>query len=163
MISHVNTRVPALGNRGEGWLILQLVLFVLIALSAWFAVTRNEVPPLWLRLIGTATRACGLLVIAWGSASLGAFLTPFPRPTDRHELITSGPFRWVRHPIYSGVLLTAFGACLLSGSWLALASSLALCVLFDLKSRREEAWLAERHPDYLAYRASTRKFVPGIY
>ena len=72
-------------------------------------------------------------------------------------------FRWVRHPIYSGVLLTALGACLISGSWLALAFWLALCVLLDLKSRREELWLAERHPEYTEYLKQTRKFVPWLY
>jgi hypothetical protein len=60
----------------------------------------------------------------------------------------------------SGVLLTALGACLVNRSWLALAFSLALGVLFDLKSLREEQWLAQLHPEYLDYRNRTRKFVP---
>lgn len=123
----MQTRVPSLGPRGEGWVALQLVLFGLIALAAWLAVGQ------------------------------------FPRPKERHELITRGPFRWVRHPIYTGVLITALGACLVSGSWLALAFWLCLCVLFDLKARREEAWLAQRYSQYLEYRTRTRKFVPGVY
>ncbi len=127
------------------------------------AISQGDEPPLAFRLLGTAACVAGLLVIGWGSVALGSFLTPFPRPTERHELITGGPFRWVRHPIYSGVLLTALGACLISGSWLALAFWLALCVLFDLKSRREELWLAQRHPAYLEYRNRTRKFVPLVY
>ena len=120
-------------------------------------------PPLGLRLLGAGMCAAGLVVIVWASVTLGSFLTPFPRPTERHELVTGGPFRWVRHPIYSGVLLTALGACLLSGSWLAFAFWIALCVVFDLKSRREEAWLAQLHADYVDYRRGTRKFVPGLY
>jgi protein-S-isoprenylcysteine O-methyltransferase Ste14 len=155
--------VPALGRRGEGWVVLQLVLFVLIALAAWWSVSEGGEPPLALRLVGAAMCAAGLLVLVWGVRTLGSFLTPFPRPTERHELMTGGPFRWVRHPIYSGVLLIALGACLLSGSWLAFAFWLALCVLFDLKSRREELWLAQRHPEYLGYRKRTRKFVPWVY
>jgi protein-S-isoprenylcysteine O-methyltransferase Ste14 len=159
----VQTRIPSLGRRGEGWVVLQLVLFGLIALAAWLSVSQGGEPPIGLRLLGTAMCLCGLLAIAWGSATLGSFLTPFPRPTERHELVTGGPFRWVRHPIYAGVLLTALGACLVSGSWLAVAFWVGLCALFDLKSRREEAWLAQRHPEYLEYRRRTRKFVPWLY
>src|SRR4051812_10983463 len=112
----VHSHVPALGRRGEGWVVLQLVLFVLIAVAAWRSVAGGGEPPLALRLAGTAMCAAGLLVLVWGASALGSFLTPFPRPTERNELVTGGPFRWVRHPIYSGVLLTALGACLLSGS-----------------------------------------------
>ena len=57
----------------------------------------------------------------------------------------------------------ALGACLISGSWIALVLTLGLCVLFDLKSRREEVWLAERYPQYAEYRERTRKFVPRLY
>jgi protein-S-isoprenylcysteine O-methyltransferase Ste14 len=159
----VQTRVPSLGRRGEGWVALQLVLLGLIALAAWLAVGQQGAPPLELRLLGTATCVAGLVIITWGAATLGSFLTPFPRPTERHELITHGPFRWVRHPIYTGVLLSALGACLISGSWLALAFWLCLCALFDLKARREEAWLAQRYSQYLEYRKRTRKFLPGLY
>jgi protein-S-isoprenylcysteine O-methyltransferase Ste14 len=159
----VQTRIPSLGQRGEGWVILQAALFVLIALSAWFQLRQDGDPPLGVRLLGTGMCVAGVGLIVWASHTLGSFLTPFPRPTERHELVTGGPFRWVRHPIYSGVLLTALGACLISGSWPALAFSLALFVLFDLKSRREELWLSQLHPEYLDYRRRTRKFVPGIY
>jgi protein-S-isoprenylcysteine O-methyltransferase Ste14 len=159
----VQTRVPSLGPRGEGWVALQLVLFWLIATAAILAVAHQGVPPLELRLLGTATLLAGLTIAVWAVRTLGSSMTVLPRPKERHELITRGPFRWVRHPIYSGVLLTALGACLISGSWIALALSLCLCVLFDLKARREEAWLAQRYPQYLEYRSRTRKFVPGVY
>lgn len=159
----MQTRVPSLGPRGEGWVVLQLVLFGLIALAAWLTVGLQGAPPLELRFLGTATYVAGLLIISWGGIALGSFLTPFPRPKDRHELIVGGPFHWVRHPIYTGVLMTALGACLISGSWLAFAFWLCLCVVFDLKARREEAWLAQRYPQYLEYRNRTRKFVPGVY
>jgi protein-S-isoprenylcysteine O-methyltransferase Ste14 len=143
--------------------VLQFVLFWLIATAAILAVGQQGVPPLELRLLGTATLLAGLLVAGWAVRTLGSSMTVLPRPREQHELITRGPFRWVRHPVYSGVLLTALGACLISGSWIALALSLCLFVLFDLKARREEAWLAQRYPQYLEYRRRTRKFVPGVY
>lgn len=155
-------RVPALGPRGEGWVALQVLLFALIAVAALLATAQQGPAPLKLRVIGSALCVAGVALIVWSAATLGSFLSVFPRPTERHELVTRGPFHWVRHPIYSGITLTALGACLISGSWLALAFSLCLCAVLDLKARREEAWLSERHPEYTAYRARTGKFVPGI-
>jgi protein-S-isoprenylcysteine O-methyltransferase Ste14 len=71
-------------------------------------------------------------------------------------------YRIVRHPMYGGGLVLAFGWALAS-SPMAVAPVAALAVLFELKSRREEAWLVERYPDYPAYRRRTRwKFVPGL-
>ena len=102
--------------------------------------------------------------IAVGSAAaLRHFLTPFPKPVPGNELVESGAYGRVRHPIYSGVVLAALGWSLLSGSWPAAALSLILAVLFDAKSRREEDWLSEAHPEYAAYRLRTRRFIPGVY
>ena len=49
------------------------------------------------------------------------------------------------------------------GSWVALGFTVALMVLLEFKSRREEAFLLERFPEYAAYRARVKKFVPGVY
>jgi len=111
----------------------------------------------------------GLLLVAGaalairGAADLREGLTPFPRPRDGAPLVQRGAYRLVRHPIYSGIILGAIGWALLSGSLAALAGAVALLLLFDLKSRREEAWLAERHPGYEQYRRRVRKLIPGIY
>ena len=159
----MQTRVPPLGPRGEGWVALQFVLFWLIATAAIIAVGQQGLPPLELRLLRTATVVAGLSIAGWAVRTLGSSMTVLPRPKEQHELITRGPFRWLRHPVFSGVVLTALGACVISGSWIALAFTLCLCVLFDLKARREEVWLAQRYPQYLDYRSRARKFIPGVY
>jgi Phospholipid methyltransferase len=89
-----------------------------------------------------------------GVLSLGSSFTPLPRPRARTHLRQSGIFRFVRHPVYGGVILIALGWSLAEAPLGLLATAL-LALLFDLKARREEAWLSERFPEYAAYRART--------
>ncbi|MGH2466560.1 MAG: methyltransferase family protein [Candidatus Limnocylindrales bacterium] len=120
-------------------------------------------PPLVLISLGGGLIIVGLLLAGLGIVALGANLSPFPRPRPAATLVDRGAYRYLRHPIYSGLVLAGFGWSMATGSLAALVLTLALAVLFDLKARREEAWLLERLPGYGAYRARTRKFVPGIY
>jgi protein-S-isoprenylcysteine O-methyltransferase Ste14 len=88
-------------------------------------------------------------------------IRPMPRAGGR--LITSGPYRHIRHPMYSAVLLGA-GALALTApplpAWLAWAA-LLLVLLF--KAQLEERWMAEHHPDYTAYCTRTRRLLPGLF
>ena len=156
--------VPTLGPRGEGWVAAQLVLLAAIGLGGLVsAVSVNGgLVPLTLAA-GVVLIAVGLLVVVWGAAALGSNLTPFPRPRAEATLVEAGPYRYVRHPIYSGLVVAALGWSIATVSPLALVPTVLLALLFDAKSRREEAWLTERVRGYAAYRARTRKFVPGVY
>lgn len=159
----MTTHMPRLGGRGEGWVGLQIVLFLLIA-AAGFVELKDRQGTLGVRELAGALVACaGAAVAVWSARELRHALTPFPKPVQGNELVESGPYRRVRHPIYTGVVLAALGWSLLCGSWVALVLSLMLAVLFDAKSRREEAWLSEEHPAYAEYRRRTRRFVPGVY
>jgi len=98
-----------------------------------------------------------------GIRDLGGALSPLPRPMDGAGLVAHGVYRRLRHPIYAGVMLAGLGWSLLTASWVALALSLALAVLLDLKARREEVWLHQHYSDYADYAAHTRRFLPGVY
>ncbi len=156
--------VPALGPRGEGWVVAQLVLFAAIGLGGLVGdvSVNGGLVPLALAA-GVVLIAVGLLVVVWGAAALGSNLTPFPRPRGEATLVETGPYRFVRHPIYSGVVLAAVGWSIATAAPLALLPTALLALLFDAKSRREEGWLVEEIRGYAAYRARTRKFVPGVY
>ena len=115
-----------------------------------------------LRLPGLAIAAGGATLFGLGIAGLGKSLTPLPRPHDRAELRRGGIYRLVRHPVYGGIAVAAFGLSL-AESPAGLVPTGLLGLVFDLKSRREEAWLVERYPEYEAYRAVTvRRFVPWL-
>lgn len=156
--------VPALGPRGEGWVAAQLVLFAGIGLAGLASISSRPGGPIPIALaFGAAVTAVGLLMVVRAAADLGSNLTPFPRPRAVAALVDRGTYRFVRHPIYTGLVVAGVGWSSATISPLALVLTALLALLFDAKSRREEAWLVERLPEYAAYRARTRKFVPGIY
>ena len=98
----------------------------------------------------------GLLLLAWAGLRLGSSLTPFPAPRTRQTVKTAGPYAHVRHPMYSGVILITLGWSIIFATIVGLALTAALAVFLDLKARREEAWLSERHDGYTTYRGERR-------
>src|SRR5918996_118536 len=87
--------------------------------------------------------------------SLGRQLTPMPRPHARSVLKQTGIYARVRHPIYGGVILTAFAWSFVMSPW-ALIPSATVPILFNLKAKLEEEWLAERFPEYPNYARRVR-------
>jgi protein-S-isoprenylcysteine O-methyltransferase Ste14 len=85
-----------------------------------------------------------------------------PRPREGGALVETGVYARVRHPIYGGLVLAAFGWGLIGASPVGLLLSAALLGFFTLKSTREEAWLVERFPGYPAYRRRTKRFIPFV-
>ncbi len=155
--------LPDLGRRGEGWFLLQLLLFGAIAASG-LAGPGWAGPPRMAGLgLGLILICCGGLLSLRGVVDLRESLTPFPKPLPDARLVESGAYRLVRHPIYGGLILAAVGWGLVAASSLTLAGAILLAVFFDLKSRREEIWLVERYSDYAAYRSRTRRLLPWLY
>lgn len=117
----------------------------------------------WLKGAGVLLIVAGGLVVVRAGRALGAGLTPFPRPADGAELVETGPYAVVRHPVYSGGLLIATGLALALSPW-ALVAAGALAVVWALKASVEERFLRERYPGYAAYCERTRfRLVPYLY
>jgi protein-S-isoprenylcysteine O-methyltransferase Ste14 len=156
-------RLPDLGPRGEGWFLLQLVMFAAIAASGSIGPAWGG----WPRALGVACGAAlmcsGGLLSLRGLVDLRENLTPFPRPLEGARLVDTGAYSLVRHPIYGGLILGALGWSLTTASPLALLATGLLTGFFDLKSRREEIWLAEQFADYGSYRSRTRRLLPWLY
>jgi protein-S-isoprenylcysteine O-methyltransferase Ste14 len=154
------------GAHGEWFVVAQVVLMGLLLFGprtvfgqpAW----RFPFPHACLVVGGVSMAVGGLLLVA-GLAGLGRGLTPLPYPKDGGTLIQTGAFALVRHPIYSGGLVLGFGWALYVQGWLTLGYVVALFVLLDVKSRREEKWLAERFPEYAIYQRRVRKLIPFVY
>src|SRR6266705_4172482 len=156
-------RLPELGPRGEGWLVLQLLLGAAIAGSGFVGIYWPGLADSFLGILGLLIAVAGALLVVLGVLSLGSSFTPLPRPRARSRLRQGGIFRLVRHPVYGGAILVGLGWSLADAP-LGLVPTALLAVLVDLKARREEDWLIERFPDYVAYRARTpRRFVPWLY
>jgi len=156
-------RLPTLGPRGEGWVVLQGVFFACVGAAGLLG-------PAWgdpWRIVGLVA-GVGLIVLGAAAAVLGVVglrenLTAVPRPIKGGRLIDSGVYGLVRHPIYTGIVTAALGWGLATASPAALVAAVLLGCFFDLKARREEAWLLAAYPTYAAYRARVRKLVPFIY
>jgi protein-S-isoprenylcysteine O-methyltransferase Ste14 len=157
------TRLPSLGPRGEGWVLVQGVLLVLVAAAGW------STGPDWsgpLRLIGIFVGIMGIgaavILAVRGAIDLGSALTPVPRPRDDAVLVETGVYGLARHPIYGGLILGSLGWAVMQASLVALAMTAILAAFLLLKSGREEAWLSQRFPGYPAYRARTKRFIPWV-
>ncbi len=151
--------LPRLGSRGQGWVWGQFLLAALVVLAA-------VAGPRWPWPV--TTWVGGLLVVAgagagvWSLRSLGASLTAYPKPRRRGELVAAGPYRYVRHPIYSSMLLGLLGVCLI-GSWWGLLPLAALLAWWLGKATVEEAFLRAHYPAYPDYcRQVRRRLIPGL-
>jgi protein-S-isoprenylcysteine O-methyltransferase Ste14 len=142
---------------GYGWVAVQIALFVLYGIAlvlgsgaSWGA---------W-RWLGIPLLAVG----AWvGLAALrmhGRRLTPLPEPNPALGLLRTGVYARVRHPMYTGLLLSAFGLAIVAQKPLAIAAAGALTVFFNLKAREEERRLRRCYPDYADYQRATGRFLP---
>ena len=155
--------VPSLGARGGGWVALQFALLATILGVGLLAPGWPDGAHWWLKVAAILLVVAGALVIAQASRALGAGFTPFPKPADEGELVESGPYAVVRHPVYSGGILFAAGISLALSPW-ALVATGALAVVWALKARVEERLLGAHYPAYAEYRERTRyRLVPHVY
>jgi protein-S-isoprenylcysteine O-methyltransferase Ste14 len=157
------TRLPDLGPRGEGWVAIQVVLFVVVFIAGTTGPMTAGTARVVLAVGGLALGLAGGLLGLWGLFDLREALTALPHPRDGAKLVATGSYRLVRHPIYGGIVLASAGWALLMAAPAALAATAVLLAFFRLKSGREEAWLRERYPAYAAYAANTRRLVPFLY
>ena len=161
-----DVRLPSLGPRGEGWVIGQGIL--LLAIAALGLPGLGALPPGsaagWATVVlGLAVMTGGLLIGMRALRDLGASLTAMPHPREDAQFVDAGIYRLIRHPMYAALVMTAVGWVLVTTSVPAAVSAAVLAAWLDLKSRREEAWLRARYPQYEAYRGRTHRFIPGAY
>jgi protein-S-isoprenylcysteine O-methyltransferase Ste14 len=154
---------PWEGPRGEGWVILRAGL-----LAGYLVAPRSKRP--WSTNVRRLAVALGVLLAgaggvlaASGALALERQLTPLPHPRADSRLVERGPYRLVRHPIYSGVCLGAVGLALVTMSVSRLVLSVVIAIFLDAKASREEQWLSERFLSYQEYRQRVRKLIPGLY
>jgi protein-S-isoprenylcysteine O-methyltransferase Ste14 len=118
---------------------------------------------LWLAALGLLLAVAGLLFACWARAILGSNWSAVVQVKQDHELIERGPYRYVRHPIYTGLLLALVGTALLLGEWRAVLGFVIMFVSFWRKLRLEETWLSEYFgPAYGEYMQRVKALIPGV-
>ena len=157
-------QLPQLGARGWGWVAIQALLMVAILLSALVGRGWPDELAVTAYAVGALLLLLGSLLLVAGGLRLGPSLTPMPKPRAGQELTTTGIYGLTRHPMYGGGLLFALGWSIVFGSVVGLVLTAVLVLFIELKSRREELWLAEHYPGYADYRRRTpRRFIPYLY
>lgn len=122
---------------------------------------------LWPR--GAITSVLGGVLVATGAAiavlaglRLGPNLTPTPLPKEDGELVTAGFYQYVRHPIYTGVLLAAAGVLVFQASIAHIVGFVLVWGVLTLKALGEENMLAEKYEGYASYATRTGRFLPRV-
>ncbi len=120
--------------------------------------------PAWLRLAGAGIGVIALLWFVWIHHTLGNNLSVRIRIRESQYLVTDGPYRWARHPMYTAFYLLHVAAFLLTANWFIGATWLAgLTAIISLRVSREEAMLLARFGEaYSAYAENTGRFLPRI-
>ncbi len=116
--------------------------------------------PGWLALFATALTWLGLGLGLWAILVFGRGVTPSPMPSHKARLQTRGPYRWIRHPMYTGVIVLMAGSAIGRRSWIAAGLWVLLLLFFLAKLRWEEQRLVEHYPGYHSYRMSVPALVP---
>jgi len=147
---------------GSGWVLVQAILMAGCALLGWF--WHGHWPGLspsdW---IASCLAMAGAMFGIAGICVLGRNRTIFPEPRADSVLVRHGVYRYVRHPLYSSVMLLAFAWGTWRQSVPAMCVAGVLCLFLILKSRNEEARLLRRFPEYATYRKTTRRFIPWLF
>lgn len=115
----------------------------------------------WLRLLGLPFAVAGVGLFWWMFRHLGLNVTATSVPRANATLVTSGPYRLVRHPMYSAALILTFAAALLAANVIILVGGMLMFTLLAARSRIEEQRLVEKFGDaYRDYQKSTGRFLP---
>ncbi|MCC6847576.1 MAG: isoprenylcysteine carboxylmethyltransferase family protein [Deltaproteobacteria bacterium] len=160
--------VPASAFRPEPWgMAMQLAFLAILTVGAW----DNRAPedtwrhPGLVGIAGFAFILSGVGLRRSAARALGRQFTVGLSVLADHELVVSGPYRWIRHPNYAGLLLVALGTAMMIGSPTAAGVSLVVWLpLALLRIRLEERTLLRHLGDaYREYRRGRWCLVPGVY
>jgi protein-S-isoprenylcysteine O-methyltransferase Ste14 len=148
-------------TRGGIWVALQFgtIVIALVVGPLWGG-HWNADPSMW---IGRAFLILSGIIALAGFVALGRNLTPNPKPRVGGKLVRHGIYRFIRHPLYSSLIVGCFGWGLNWQSVPAVGAALFLAWALNAKARVEEHWLCERFPEYAEYAARVRRFIPWVY
>jgi len=151
----------------------RILHLALIALAFWLLFRKTpELGPLSSRIfpgtpaveiLGAIITFAGLAFTAWARLILGRNWSAVVTIRHDHHLIRTGPYKWVRHPIYSGLLLAMLGTAIYFGLLRGLAGTIIGLAAFWMKSSLEEKFLTEKFgPEYIEYKKEVKALIPTV-
>jgi protein-S-isoprenylcysteine O-methyltransferase Ste14 len=145
-----------------GGLVLWLSPLVYLINPGWMAWSKIGLPE-WVRWLGVGIGILCVVLIYWLFSSIGTGITPTSATRKEHKLVTSGPYRWVRHPLYTvgASLFIAFG--MMADNWFIALLGVLTFIGMAARTPKEEANLIEKFGDeYRAYMKRTGRFLPKL-
>ncbi len=137
-----------------GWLLTFLIV------PQWIAWSQVELPQ-WMRFGGGGLGVMAIGLFVWMFKHLGANVTATAQTRPDAQLVTTGPYRWIRHPMYAFGLIWFLAIVLLTASWFIAVAGAAGFSFLVIRCRREETNLIEKFGDeYRAYMRRTGRFFP---
>ena len=145
-----------------GGLCTWLAVFAYLINPAWMAWSRLDLPE-WLRWVGVGMGALADLLAYWVFSHLGNNVTPTVVTRSTATLVTSGPYRWVRHPLYLTGMVGFIGFVLLSENWFIALASISVFMVMLFRIPKEEARLVDKFGEaYREYMQRTGRFLPKL-
>ncbi len=144
-------------------LILWLSPFVYLINPAWMAWSKIGLPE-WVRGLGVGLGILCVLGIYWLFSSIGSGISPTSATRQQHMLSTKGPYRWVRHPLYTigSSLFISFG--MMADNWFIATLGILAFIGMAIRTPKEEANLIEKFGDeYREYMKRTGRFLPKLF
>ena len=124
---------------------------------AWSSVSL----PIWSRWVGVVALFAGSALLVWTFRTLGKNLTDTVVTRVKHTLVVHGPYRWIRHPLYSSAALLVAAVSLIAANWFFLVTGVVLLCLLIMRTRTEERNLVARFgSSYQRYMEVTGRFFP---
>ena len=149
---------------GLGYLLVSVVIFNLLFKTELMEDARLVPHDGPVPLLAAVCGIAGLAITLWARVMLGRNWSGSITHKEDHELVERGPYRFVRHPIYTGMLLMVIGSALVRDTWDAAAAIVLFAAVHIWKLRQEEALMTRYFPDsYPAYRTRTKALVPFVY
>jgi protein-S-isoprenylcysteine O-methyltransferase Ste14 len=146
-----------------GGLILWLSPFVYLINPAWMAWSRIGLPE-WVRWLGVGLGLIGVSGVYWLFSSIGSGISPTSATREKHVLSTKGPYRWIRHPLYTfgSSLFISFG--MMADNWFIALLGVLAFIGMAVRTPKEEANLIEKFGDeYREYMKRTGRFLPKLF
>ncbi|MCH4824146.1 isoprenylcysteine carboxylmethyltransferase family protein [Gramella lutea] len=119
--------------------------------------------PSWLEVLALIIIVFGVIIFLVALLQLNRNLSPFPTPKSDSRLVKTGIYKYIRHPIYSGILITFLAYGIFTTSLFRILITFILYALFNLKSKYEEKQLRGRFPEYASYQKKTGRFFPVFF
>ncbi len=155
-----NLNVAVRGIFGFGYILSLLAYIVAPTLFDWALFPL----PIWLRWVGAVITLGSILLLVWIQWALGVQFHTTVHTQDDHQLISHGPYRWIRHPMYTNFFLMGLGWFMLTANWfIGVPLSIGIIIVVLVRIKNEEKVLHDLFGDeYRRYMQHTGRFMPRL-